>query len=182
MGSCLLNGVKPLVTSLKTHVPASRTSFKTNPDILASQADKRFGNSSSTSPRESRANWSPDQRLCWKRGNGSIERVNGQEKWKDLIMAETLRYLLQRYGCVSVCLTQLLPWWQSSPKNHKKRTRWMIACARCRRGEVAADGDDLAFVGGAWCCYWGPANVKMSLVSSVVFSSWTDVSRAGVNC
>lgn len=41
---------------------------------------------------------------------------------------------------------------------------------------MASDGDDLAFVGGAWHCYGGPANVKMSLVSPVVFSSWTDVS------
>lgn len=47
---------------------------------------------------------------------------------------------------------------------------------------MAADGDDLAFVGGSWRCCWGPADVKMSLVSSVVFSSWTDASRAGASC
>lgn len=38
-------------------------------------------------------------------------------------MAKTLRHLLQPYGCVSVCLTQLLPWWQSSPKKTQKEDK-----------------------------------------------------------
>lgn len=47
---------------------------------------------------------------------------------------------------------------------------------------MAVEGDDLAFVGGAWCWHWGPTNEVMNLMSSMVFSSWTDVSGAGASC
>lgn len=45
-----------------------------------------------------------------------------------------------------------------------------------------ADGEVLAFLGGAWCWHWRPANVKIILMSPMVSSSSTDVSRAGASC